>query len=166
MSELTREEVDEMRAIVADGCRAIRDAAYARGLDAGRAEQRDLVARMREAMRHAVGADYEEAWDEALGEFDDILAGLPPEAGIERAMGEYGAAYARGLRDGARMALDARADAERLAEAAGEALVPIAALVVAAGGGAALSPEVKAALTHAHDALLAALVAHDDAVKP
>ena len=85
------------------------DAAYARGLDAGRAEQRDLVARMREAMRHAVGADYEEAWDEALGEFDDILAGLPPEAGIERAMGEYGAAYARGLREGARLGLEAAA---------------------------------------------------------
>ena len=60
---------------------------------------------------------------------------------------------------------DARADAARLAEAAGEALVPIVALVIAEGDGTALSPEVKVALDHAAKAVLAALRAHE-AVKP
>src|SRR3990172_10452423 len=56
---------------------AERDTAYARGLDAGRAEQRDLVARMREAINYALGADHEDAWDEAQREVHGVLAGLP-----------------------------------------------------------------------------------------
>ena len=78
----------------------------------------------------------------------------------------WGAGYPSN--DKANVALDlrdARADAAKLAEAAGEALVPIAALVIAEGNGTALSPEVKVALDHAAKAVLAALRAHE-AVKP